>query len=43
MNAVPFAFTGVMAAMAAVNWIVGRRMRVQDDSQGDGDTRREHG
>ncbi len=30
MNAVPFAFTGVLAAMAGVNWIIGRRMKVME-------------
>ena len=32
MNAVPFAFTGVLAAMAGLNWIVGRRMKLMDGS-----------
>jgi formate dehydrogenase iron-sulfur subunit len=31
MHAVPFAFTGVVAAMAGVNWIIGRRMKRQSE------------
>ena len=27
MGAVPFAFTGVVACMAAVSWIIERRMK----------------
>ena len=30
MNAVPFAFTGVVAAMAGMNWIIDRRMKRRD-------------
>jgi len=32
MNAVPFTFVGVAAAMAGVNWIIGRRMKLQQES-----------
>ncbi len=28
MHAVPFAFTGVVAAMAGTGWIIGRRMKI---------------
>jgi formate dehydrogenase iron-sulfur subunit len=31
MNAVPLAFTGVIAAMAGLNWIIGRRMKRQGE------------
>lgn len=31
MNAVPFAFTGVLAAMAGLNWIIGRRTKLASD------------
>jgi len=31
MGAVPFAFTGVLAAMAGLKWIIGRRMARQKD------------
>ncbi|MGP8242988.1 MAG: 4Fe-4S dicluster domain-containing protein [Bryobacteraceae bacterium] len=31
MHAVPFAFTGVVAAMAGLSWIIGRRMERQKD------------
>jgi len=31
MHAVPFAFTGVLAAMAGLNWIIGRRMAREKD------------
>ena len=30
MHAVPFAFTGVLAAMAGLNWIIDRRMTRRD-------------
>jgi formate dehydrogenase iron-sulfur subunit len=30
MNAVPFAFTGMLAAMAGLNWIIGRRMKLKE-------------
>jgi formate dehydrogenase iron-sulfur subunit len=33
MNAVPFAFTGVLAAMAGLNWITSRRKKVQEDEK----------
>jgi hypothetical protein len=31
MHAVPFAFTGVVAAMAGLNWIVNRRIERQSE------------
>jgi formate dehydrogenase iron-sulfur subunit len=31
MNAVPFAFTGALALMTGINWIIGRRMKRQGD------------
>jgi formate dehydrogenase iron-sulfur subunit len=31
MNAVPFAFTGVLALMTGINWIIGRRMKLQEE------------
>lgn len=31
MNAVPFAFTGVLALMTGINWIIGRRMKRQEE------------
>jgi len=35
MGAVPFAFTGVVACMAAVSWIIERRMKNgKDESNG---------
>jgi formate dehydrogenase iron-sulfur subunit len=33
MNAVPFTFVGVAAAMAGVNWVIGRRMKLQGDPE----------
>jgi formate dehydrogenase iron-sulfur subunit len=33
MNAVPFAFTGVLAAMAGVHWIIGRRIKVEQSDE----------
>jgi formate dehydrogenase iron-sulfur subunit len=30
MNAVPFAFTGALATMAGLNWIIGRRMKLRE-------------
>ncbi len=35
MNAVPFAFTGVLGLMMGVNWIVGRRMKRQNEKSDD--------
>jgi hypothetical protein len=34
MEAVPFAFTGVMACMAGLSWIIERRMRIEKDTSG---------
>ncbi len=34
MEAVPFAFTGVMACMAGLSWIIGRRMTIAKDESG---------
>lgn len=34
MEAVPFAFTGVMACMAGLTWIIGRRMKIEKDTSG---------
>lgn len=31
MHAVPFAFTGVVAAMAGLSWIIGRRMKIREE------------
>jgi formate dehydrogenase iron-sulfur subunit len=31
MHAVPFVFTGVVAGMAGLNWIIGRRMKIQSE------------
>lgn len=33
MNAVPFAFVGMASAMAGVNWIIGRRMKLQREPE----------
>jgi formate dehydrogenase iron-sulfur subunit len=33
MNSVPFVFTGVLAAMAGVNWIVNRRIKLQSETE----------
>jgi formate dehydrogenase iron-sulfur subunit len=33
MNAVPFAFTGVLAAMAGLNWIIGRRRKLSEGEE----------
>jgi formate dehydrogenase iron-sulfur subunit len=33
MNAVPFTFVGVAAAMAGVNWVIGRRMKLQSEPE----------
>jgi len=35
MNAVPYAFTGALAAMAGLSWIIGRRMKNQGGNQGE--------
>jgi hypothetical protein len=35
MHAVPFAFTGVVGAMAAVNWIINRRMKRESEGEDD--------
>lgn len=35
MNAVPFAFTGVLGLMMGVNWIIGRRMKRQSEKSDD--------
>jgi formate dehydrogenase iron-sulfur subunit len=35
MHAVPFAFTGVVAAMAGLSWIINRRMRIQAEGSDD--------
>jgi formate dehydrogenase iron-sulfur subunit len=35
MNAVPFAFTGALAAMAGLSWIIGRRIKNQAGNQGE--------
>jgi hypothetical protein len=31
MHAVPFAFTGVVAGMAGLNWIINRRMKLKSE------------
>jgi formate dehydrogenase iron-sulfur subunit len=37
MEAVPFAFTGALALMTGINWIIGRRMKVQaEEKKSDG-------
>ena len=33
MEAVPFAFTGVMACMAGMSWIIERRMKIEKDAR----------
>ncbi len=33
MNAVPFAFLGVVSAMAAVNWVIQRRMKLEREPE----------
>ncbi len=33
MNAVPFAFTGVLAAMSGLNWIITRRMKLSENDK----------
>ena len=33
MNAVPFTFVGVAAAMAGVNWVIGRRMKLEEEPE----------
>jgi formate dehydrogenase iron-sulfur subunit len=33
MNSVPFVFVGVAAAMSGVNWIIGRRMKLEQDPE----------
>lgn len=35
MNAVPFAFLGVVSTMAAVNWIINRRMKLEREPERD--------
>lgn len=33
MNAVPFAFVGMASAMAGVNWVIGRRRKLQEEPE----------
>ena len=33
MRAVPFVFTGMLACMAGVNWIIGRRVKIQREQE----------
>ena len=42
MNAVPFAFVGVAATMAGVNWIIGRRMKLEQEPEIAGGVEEEH-
>ena len=37
MNAVPFAFVGMVSAMAGVNWIIGRRGKLQEHPEDAGE------
>ncbi len=39
MNAVPFTFVGVAAAMAGLNWILERRRKLQQETEAEGEQR----
>ena len=35
MHAVPFVFTGVLAGMAGLNWVIQRRIKIQSEGSDD--------